>query len=418
MLALIADDERSMRTVLRRVLQQLDVETREAENGLELLSMLEDGKTKVDFLVIDIEMPILNGLETLRAIRSSEKYRDIPVVCISAVSDDVVIRELIQIGISDFLLKPLRPDIAVPRLRAVLKNADRWRQRAPAGAATEMLLVETDPNFLAFAKPLLAAHFDVLEATSAPKAASLFQERNPTPRVVLVPEGLPLLSEIQMIETLGRIAARLKADPPEIYLTTQADSVDPEKAKLFSGVLKKTFVPEQFTAAIQRVVLKSMSPQEKLTALLEGELEPEVLSATQQTIGVLIGQELVQLDAEEAATLALPIRSTLVLGSDESKVRLEVSLLSDEPSVLSLSAKMLGTELTLEEGAVDVLNELTNTLAGRIRASLLLRDLDLKMGLPTNVTDAPAKAATSWPHYAAFRSAAREQILVGLQIVD
>lgn len=259
MLALIADDERSMRTVLRRVLQQLDVEAREAENGLELLSMLDDGKTKVDFLVIDIEMPILNGLETLRAIRSSEKYRDIPVVCISAVSDDVVIRELIQIGISDFLLKPLRPDIAVPRLRAVLKNADRWRQRAPAGAATEMLLVETDPNFLAFAKPLLAAHFDVIEATSAPKAASLFQERNPTPRVVLVSEGLPLLSEIQMIETLGRIAARLKADPPEIYLTTQADSVDPEKAKLFSGVLKKTFVPEQFTAAIQRVVLKSMS---------------------------------------------------------------------------------------------------------------------------------------------------------------
>ncbi|MHB1327969.1 MAG: response regulator [Gemmatimonadales bacterium] len=416
MIALIADGERGMRTVLRRVLQQLDVEALEAENGLELLCMLEEGSWKADLVVVDIDMPIMNGLETLRAIRASEKYRNIPVVCTSAVGDSSVIRQVIEIGISDLLLKPVRHDFAVPRLRAVLSGSDRRRQQLPAPSAAELLIVEPDPNFLAFAKPLLAAHFTVIEATSAPRAAMLFQERNPSPRVVLLPEGLPVIDELQMAATLRRIAAWHKADPPEIFLLTQGEAIAPEKLAQFHGVIRKTFVPEQFASALEREVLKVISPSDHLRELLAGELIPEVHTATQQTIGVLTGQDAIPLNAEEAAALELPVRSTLTLGTAESGVRLEVSLLSDEPSVLRLSAKMLGMEVSMDEGAADVLNELTNTVAGRIRASLLTRNLDLKMGLPVGSIDTPAMAATSWSQVAAFRSISGELMLVGLRI--
>ncbi len=416
MIALIADGERGMRTVLRRVLQQLDVESLEAENGLELLCMLEEGSAKADLVVVDVDMPIMNGLETLRAIRASEKYRNIPIVCTSAVGDRGVIREVIEIGVSDLLLKPVRHDFAVPRLRAVLSNAGRRRQQLPASSAAELLIVEPDPNFMAFAKPLLAPHFSVIEATSAPRAAMLFQERNPSPRIVLLPEGLPVIDELQMAAILRRIAARHKADAPEIYLLAQGGPIPPEKAARFHGLLRKTFVPEQFAGAIEREVLKLVSPVDHLGELLAGELMPEVLSAIQQTIGVLTGQDVLPLGAEEAAALELPIRSTLTLGTAESGVRLEVTLLSDEASVVRLSAKMLGMEVSMDEGAADVLNELTNTVAGRIRASLLTRDLDLKMGLPVGSVDVPATAATSWPQVAAFRSVSGELMLVGLRI--
>lgn len=417
MIALIADGERGMRTVLRRVLQQLDVEALEAENGLELLYMLEEGSAKADLVVVDIDMPIMNGVETLRAIRASEKYRNIPVVCTSAVGDNSVIREVIEIGVSDLLLKPVRHDFALPRFRTVLRNADRRRQQAPARAAAELLIVEPDPNFLAFAKPLLGAHFEVIEATSAPRAAMLFQERNPLPRVVLLPEALPVIDELQMAATLRRIAAKHKADPPEIYLLAQGDSIEPDKASQFHGVLRKTFVPEQFSSALERGVLKLIAPIDRLRELLAGELLPEVLSATQQTIGVLTGQDATHLGPDETARLELPVRSTLVLGTAESGVRLEVSLLSDESSVLRLSAKMLGMDVSMDEGAADVLNELTNTVAGRIRASLLTRDLDLKMGLPSGSIDASALSATSWSQAAAFRSVSGEQMLVGLRVL-
>jgi two-component system, chemotaxis family, chemotaxis protein CheY len=126
--AFIAEDERAMRLMIRRMLQQLGVESREMGNGLELVTALEEESCDADFAVIDIEMPILNGIETLRAIRSSPKYRDMPVVCVSSVTDHGVINEMIGMGLSDYLLKPLRPEVAIPRLRNILRPATQWRK--------------------------------------------------------------------------------------------------------------------------------------------------------------------------------------------------------------------------------------------------------------------------------------------------
>lgn len=407
-----------MRTMLRRMLEQVGVESKEMENGLELLTALEDEDCDVDFAVIDIDMPILNGTETLRAIRSSPKYRDMPVVCVSSAADQDVVKEMIGIGLSDYLLKPIRPEVAIPRLRNILRTANRWRKRTAATSINELLLVDHDPNFLAFAKPILAANYGVIQATSGVKAVSLYQQRSPTPNVVLVGEGLPLLSEIQLVETLRRTANQLEAQPPEVYLLSFSEHVDPEKARHFHGVISKTFVPDQFSAAFRRVVLKSMSPLEQLTSLLNGDLQPELLSATQQAIGVLVGQDVFRLPPEEVAALQLPIRAAIAITEPASGAAIEVTILSSETSVIGMATRMLGKETSLADGAGEILGELANVLAGRLRASLLHREIDLKMGLPECATDPTPQHPSDWTRPNGYRCAGGEQFMVGFRVVQ
>ncbi len=136
---------------------------------------------------------------------------------------------------------------------------------------------------------------------------------------------------------------------------------------------------------------------------------PSGRQGTPRASPILAGQEVFRLSPEELATLDLPIRSVVSLGGAGRGGAVEVTIMSDAPSVVSLAAKMLGCELSIEEGAADVLTEFVNTVAGRIRASLLLRDIDLKMGLPLNAIDDPARSPSEWSQPFAFRSGTRDR---------
>ncbi len=415
MLGLIVDDEQRARTMLCRMVESLGVETQPSETGLELLQMLEEGTLNADFLILNINMKALDGIEALRAIRLLPQYRKLPVVCVTSNAVPEVIRELIAIGVSEIFLKPIRPEAAIPKLREVIKRAGRWRQQASAGVMSELLLVDSDPNFLAFAEPLLSRFCRVTEVTSAIKATALFQSGDARQGVIVVSDNLKLMGPDRLVEAIHRISGQLKVRAPEIYLLMSAEPADAPPGNLYHGLLKKSFIPDQFISEFRRVVLRSSGPDEKLVLLLEHELRAELLSATQQTVGVLAGQEVVQLPPAGVPGLVLPIRSTLVMGGPECGVFLELSLLSDPTSVVGLATQMLGDDLAVNDAA-EILAELANNVAGRLRASLLTRGLDLKMGLPTNVMDEPAKAPSEWPWVAAFRSTTGAQLMLGIRV--
>src|SRR5690349_17371316 len=121
MLALIADDDRTIRLLLKRLLERMGLEVIAAEDGSGLLGLLDVHQPL--FVVIDIEMPVINGIEALRVIRAADRFRDLPVVCVSASTDPKTVREMINLGVTDYLLKPFDIDRAAARLRSVLSGA-------------------------------------------------------------------------------------------------------------------------------------------------------------------------------------------------------------------------------------------------------------------------------------------------------
>ena len=103
--ALIVDDEPTVRLLLSRILRrEVDCVVTEATNGIEALDLL--ASQRYDFVVIDVMMPIMDGIETLEAIRRTPDLRHLPVMVLSAVREEAQVRQLVALGVSAYLTKP------------------------------------------------------------------------------------------------------------------------------------------------------------------------------------------------------------------------------------------------------------------------------------------------------------------------
>ncbi len=108
---LIVDDSSLTRKAIRRMIDmvQLDVEEiYEAGNGIEALMMLNGGQ-RVDFVLADLNMPKMGGLEMIHTMKSDRRTSDIPVAVVSTESSLTRIEDLLEQGVMDFLHKPFSP---------------------------------------------------------------------------------------------------------------------------------------------------------------------------------------------------------------------------------------------------------------------------------------------------------------------
>ena len=105
---LLADDDRFSRTVNAIMLKNIVGSVHEAENGRDVLKCLQSGI--FDIVLLDVHMPIMDGLETARAIRKMDGMQDLPVLAITAgtLEEDRV--ACFKAGMNDFIDKPVDPD--------------------------------------------------------------------------------------------------------------------------------------------------------------------------------------------------------------------------------------------------------------------------------------------------------------------
>jgi class 3 adenylate cyclase len=118
---LVADDSAVNRKLLVQLLGRLGLQSIEVEDGAAALAVLHaDGPAGIDVVLLDVVMPELDGFETLAAIKADEALRDLPVIMVSGVDElDSVVR-CIEMGATDYLSKPLNPQILGARINASL----------------------------------------------------------------------------------------------------------------------------------------------------------------------------------------------------------------------------------------------------------------------------------------------------------
>jgi type IV pilus assembly protein PilB len=116
---LLADDDASMRRLLRTVLEREGFTVQEATDGLAALDAVEAGG--LDLVLLDHDMPNLTGLGVLEEMRARVSSVSIPVIMLTARTDDTEL-EALELGAQDFMTKPVQPRSLVARVRAVLKR--------------------------------------------------------------------------------------------------------------------------------------------------------------------------------------------------------------------------------------------------------------------------------------------------------
>jgi two-component system, chemotaxis family, chemotaxis protein CheY len=105
---LIVDDSATMRRMIKASLSGLkDVSFNQAGTGLEAIERLS--LSRVDLILLDLNMPDMHGIEVLRFLRSHQTYRSVPVVVLTTRSDDETRSSALEAGASVFLTKPFSP---------------------------------------------------------------------------------------------------------------------------------------------------------------------------------------------------------------------------------------------------------------------------------------------------------------------
>ena len=98
-----------------------------AEDGLEALKILFNEKSSFDLVLLDVMMPNMDGWDTLKAIRKNKKTEYIPVIMITAVSEEQKVVSGLKIGADDYIVKPFILPNLLARIEAVLRRVS-WQK--------------------------------------------------------------------------------------------------------------------------------------------------------------------------------------------------------------------------------------------------------------------------------------------------
>ena len=137
---LIADDDAVVRDVVRRYLERDGLEVRVAGDGSEALRVL--GTERIDVAVLDVMMPGPNGLTLCRTLRQGGDYT-VPVILLTALSEEDDRIAGLEAGADDYLTKPFSPRELALRVRSVLRRAPSTPSTVPLEINVGRLAVST-----------------------------------------------------------------------------------------------------------------------------------------------------------------------------------------------------------------------------------------------------------------------------------
>ncbi len=110
MRALVIDDSSSMRAILRNYMRKLDYEVVEACNGEDALKRCEETQG-IDVALVDWNMPVMNGLDFVRALRARKEYDDVKLMMVTTENDVAHIEAALSAGANEFVMKPFTYEV-------------------------------------------------------------------------------------------------------------------------------------------------------------------------------------------------------------------------------------------------------------------------------------------------------------------
>ncbi len=115
---LIVDDDQMNLDRNKFILQQEGFNAIAVHGGIECIAALCEGN--VDLVLLDIDMPEINGIQTLKAIRARSEFKNIPVIFLTSIADLDHVKEASRLGAVDYVKKPFRKQDLVNRVNKVL----------------------------------------------------------------------------------------------------------------------------------------------------------------------------------------------------------------------------------------------------------------------------------------------------------
>jgi two-component system, chemotaxis family, chemotaxis protein CheY len=121
MTALVVDDSRAMRMMLRRIVTEMGYDVSEAGSGADALALLGSLPGPVSLMLVDWNMPEMNGLELVKKVRSDSRYASTTIVMVTTETEMEQMASALEAGADEYVMKPFTKDILEDKLRMVVK---------------------------------------------------------------------------------------------------------------------------------------------------------------------------------------------------------------------------------------------------------------------------------------------------------
>jgi two-component system chemotaxis response regulator CheY len=120
MKVLIVDDSRAVHAFMKAIFTGTGHTLQHANDGSEAVKLFEDNHSSFDLVLLDWEMPVLTGPETLEAIRKLNK--DVPIIMVTTKNDISSITQAISKGATEYVMKPFTKDILLEKISTITPN--------------------------------------------------------------------------------------------------------------------------------------------------------------------------------------------------------------------------------------------------------------------------------------------------------
>ena len=185
---MIVDDDAEYLEVVKRYLAE-DYIPYTAQGGRAALDLLM--QQKVDLILLDVEMPVLDGFHTLDSIRKMETAIDVPVVFVTGRHDRFTVFHSVQRGVDGYIVKPFEKEALLKKIEEVLHIGDETANKET------ILAVDDDMAFLKMLKPKLQKYYNVV-AINSPKLALEYLSKH-KPSLILLDYQMPMYSGASLL---------------------------------------------------------------------------------------------------------------------------------------------------------------------------------------------------------------------------
>jgi two-component system, cell cycle response regulator len=188
---LTVDDSKTVRIIVRKAFKAYDCEILEAANGVEGLALA--AKTMPDLILLDVTMPVMDGVEMLTKLKSDLQLKGIPVMMLTAEGGRDNVLKIAKIGVRDYIVKPFEEDVLIEKAGRIIELTQL--QEGPAKVRTladpaTILCVDDKPAIIQQIQTgLKHTPWKVVSAANQSEAIDYCSKM--TPDVVIVSLSLP-----------------------------------------------------------------------------------------------------------------------------------------------------------------------------------------------------------------------------------
>ena len=251
---LTVDDSKTIRLIVAKAFKPFDCDIFEATNGVEGLAVAT--RERPDIIILDLTMPIMDGLEMLSKLKSDSELKSIPVIMLTAEAGRENVLKIAKLGVRDYLVKPFKEDLLIDRVGRIIDlkpKGDIQAKNRRFDDPLNLLIVDDKPAILDQIRVALSDTPWKVEGRCQTGEAVDYCSQN-MPDAILVSLSLPDNAGYTLFQ-MFRASNKTKGVPVfALCVKTAADDQTRAQQSGFTGIITKPIDFEDLKGKISRAL--------------------------------------------------------------------------------------------------------------------------------------------------------------------